>query len=93
MAEKTATIKLESKIALANINSLYEMVNKAMSKKVSTIVIDAEDCDEIDFSGMQVLMSLVKTAEAKDIEISWENLPIVVYQAAADLDLSNSLGL
>jgi len=93
MAQNTTTIKLDSKIALSTIGSLYENVSKAVNKKVSTIIIDAEDCDEIDFSGMQVLVSLVKTADAKDIEISWENLPIVVYQAAADLDLSIALRL
>lgn len=92
-ANQEVTITLEESINLDNIDALHSLligVNPSNTKKVT---IDADDLEDIDFIGMQLLVSFIKKMQSLDVKTEWDNIPIPLFQAATDLDFCDSLCL
>ncbi len=87
------TITLDEKINMDNIDKLFLQFSDVDSKVVKQVIIDAEDVEDIDFVGLQTIVSFLKTMENANISVEWDNLPIAIYQAATDIGFCEHLNL
>ena len=88
-----ATIPLRDRITLDNVHQLHKTLVSFDLAQHKTITIDADDLIDIDFSGLQVLLAFIKEANLVGASVSWDNIPIELYQIAAELDFCDHLKL
>ena len=91
-AEKDITITLEENIDTDNIDQLHTALKSALSPATESVTLDAEDLETIDFSGLQLFAAFIATTNASSIKVSWENIPIPLFEAATDLDMCEAIG-
>ncbi len=91
--EKTITFALPDTISIENINEFYKTLTEFEYKEKGKVIIDADDCEDIDFSGLQILASFVKTLKKEKVDFAWDNLSISLFQASEDLGMNDALGL
>lgn len=81
------SICLPESLTIHQISEHFEQIKQSVADASNSLTIDAGALDNIDTSGVQMLLVLVKNLVERGIEINWQN------QTGALLDSANKLGL
>ena len=93
MSEETINFHLGEKIAFTNIADVYEKLKSIDFSKAKNVELDAEDLEELDLMGLQMLMAFIGKVQKQGAAISWENPTIELFEAATDLGFNAALKL
>lgn len=92
-SQTEVTLTLDAAVDMGTIAKLHEKIALLPWDELEKIILDAEDLDEIDFVGVQLFCSLKKSCDTREISMEWENIPIPLFQATEELNLSKAIGM
>ena len=86
------TLDLPDEISIANIGEWKEKFVEFVAD-TGPLVLNAEHLSRVDTSALQLMLALVKKAEAENKELSWDNPSAALKKTAVQLGLDQALGL
>jgi len=86
-------IELPESLTIHHIEAEFGNLKIAFQSDASEIKISAGKVDAIDTSGLQALLSLIKTADKQEKTISWDSAPEVLTAGASKLGIAEKLHL
>jgi len=85
------TINLPESLTIHTIEASYNEMSTSVSDAGDDIILDAEAVENIDTSGLQSLLMIIKTAQSNQKNISWQNTNDTLKTAANKTGLSEAL--
>jgi len=87
------TINLPESLTIHTIETNYNEISTAVSDLGDDIVLDGKALENIDTSGLQSLLMIIKTAQKNQKNIRWENTNDTLNNAAKKTGLFEALML
>lgn len=91
--EQSVAITLDEKISIENIDQLHEKLLAIDPLQIKKVTLDVGDVEDVDFVGLQTILSFMKKMDESKVSVEWKNLSIPLYEAAIDIDFCEQLRL
>lgn len=86
-------IELPDRLTIHHIENQFIDLKLAFQSAGDNIAIDASKIDNIDTSGLQSLLALIKDAQQHSKTVTWQNIPDTLKECASQIGLTDSLKL
>lgn len=87
------SISLPENLTIHQISEHFAEIKRAVAGANSAVQFDAAALDNIDTSGVQMLLAVVKSLNERGVSVSWENQGSGLVDSAKQLGLSQALQL
>lgn len=87
------TITLPESLTIHTIDNTYTELNQAVLNAGDNIILNAQDIETIDTSGLQALLMIIESAKTNQKSIEWQNTNELLKTSAEKIGLTQALQL